>query len=109
MLLPASFGVLPPSWDSTFERACAVADPTHPTTEMSGDGKGEVLVVTKSQFGESVDQIEAAGIHNTTKPFLIDPRHVVRATRLCSKFAFFPKALVLKKDDFYHLISHCVV
>lgn len=95
---------LPPAWDSTFTRACAVVNPQHPVTSMSCED-GVLLVESKSPLGEVKDELPLDA--DDVKEFLVDPAHVLRASKVCSHVAFRPRAVVMLKGMFTHMISHC--
>lgn len=96
---------LPPQWDSVFGRACVIVNPQHPVTSIEVDGDG-MTIESKSSMGEVREEV-ALDDAPTLPRFLIDPAHVVRASKVCSHVAFLRDALMMTKGDFTHLISHC--
>lgn len=102
----ADGAVLPPAWDSTFTRACAVVNPQHPVTSVSVE-EGVMLVESKSALGEVKDELEFEHDDIEAKEFLVDPAHVLRASKVCSHVAFRPQCVVMRKGMFAHMISHC--
>ena len=98
--------VLPPAWDSTFTRACAVVNPQHPVTSISVE-EGVLFAESKSALGEVKDELEFEDAELTAKPFLVDPAHVLRASKVCSAVTFMPRCVLMRSESFSHVISHC--
>ena len=99
---------LPPSWDAAFTRASVVVDPLRPITLVECEDD-MIKLDSTSQVAKVADALEfEGGLGMQCKPFGIDPQHVLRASKVCSRVSFQPRALVLHDDGpFTHLISHC--
>lgn len=106
---PPGLMKIPDAFDGAFGRALLVlANETDKTTKVSPSPEGRLLLSSTSSMGDADDEIELTAATTLTE-FLVDPALVVRASKTCSKMAFYKKTMLLADDDatFLHLIAHC--
>lgn len=95
---------VPEGLDGAVSRGLLVLSGEVVKTTRIQAGTGNMTLASMSELGEVDDAIDWAGaaVHD----FRIDPELLARALKVCTKIALMPKALVLTRDEFTHLIGH---
>lgn len=98
---------IPAGFDSALDRAMLVLSGEVDKATKIIPGDGVFSMHSSSSFGDADDRLKFDSKGEDTF-FLIDPSHMARAAKSCSKMAFLTRALVMTDADhqFMHLIAH---
>lgn len=101
---------IPDVFEAAFERSLLVLSATHSGVTKVTPIDDKLKLHSTSSLGDADDTIPVRGVNfNGLQPFYVNPIHVLRASKSCTKMALLEKVLILTNDDcsFLHLIAHC--
>lgn len=105
----ASLAPIPDSFDLAFGRQLLVlSQEMDKSTKVKFDGE-TLKLRSHSQLGDADDTMRLEDKEFAELEFFVDPTLVLRAAKVCTHLALFPKVLVMgdEKGTFIHLIAHC--